>query len=246
MITELVAASLLSILSIHDVRKRELPEKLTLLSLLIVLTLRILEGLDLNNKAILPLKAYMIFDVIIVMALSILAHIGSLGWGDVIASIIIVLASPYPTCHVRFLPPILVTIVFYIIIIIIYSLALAIYNITMKKHQIAKLPLKYRLIYMFIAKPIKVKDIINGKLKWWYPLSLCGEYKLTFNIYLNPDDVYRDVKKAISKGCIKPNDEIWATYGIPAIPLLTASYVLSLLLGDTILLKLIFPHLLAG
>ena len=171
--------------------------------------------------------------------LALLAFMGALGWGDVVVASMIAAASPAPAYNAKLFPPLLAAIMYYVAIIVVGSLALAAVNITRNRRQLSSLPPKYRIAYMFLARPVKARDILEGRVNWWYPLALCGKYKLSFNIYLNPEDVRREVARAISKGCLKPGDTVWVTYGVPAVPLLTISYVLALALGDTLLLKLL-------
>ena len=135
--------------------------------------------------------------------------------------------------------------IYYTLTIMFAAIANAIYNLAFHRRYLAKLPLRYRIIYAFIARPVRVSDYIRGKVRWWYPLSLCGRHKMSFNIYLNPPDVKATVLKALSKGCISKDDIVWSTYGIPAVPLLTIAYMLALSLGDEILLKPLL-HTLSG
>jgi preflagellin peptidase FlaK len=236
MITEIVAASILTALSVYDIRRRELPEKPTLLSLALIVALRLVEGIGFEERL---LKAYIALDIIVLLMLAALALIGYLGWGDVVVSAIIAAASPLPAYRVILFPPILVVIAYYIVMVLLGSLSLAIINVAKNRKLLSTLPPRYRILYTFLARPVKASEIVRGRVKWWYPLTLCGEYRLHFNIYLNPDDVRREVARAISKNCLKPNDYVWVTYGVPAVPLLAAAYILTLALGDTLLLKLL-------
>lgn len=235
MITEILAVPTLAILSIYDLRTREIPAKAALAGAALVAASRIVEGV--NYHGIIPLKIYAAIDLTVISLLALTAFIGALGWGDVVAAVIVAIASPFPPRNSILFPAVLLTIAYYVLIMILFSIGLAAYNLAVNRKELRKLPPKYRLVYVLIARPIAVKDFLKGRARWWYPLHLCGKYRISFNIYLNPEDVEEQVRKALAKGCVRRGEKLWSTYGIPALPLLTIAYTLSLLLGDKPLLK---------
>jgi len=235
-----VAAAGLWLLSLQDIRSRELSEKHVAA---IALTTAVASTLAAPwSISPLPLQVYLVVNMVLLAAVSLTAFLGLLGWGDVAALAIMLIASPTVPNNSSILPTLLVVLAYYIVLMFAYMLA----NLVINLYRARELPKAStrakKLLYMLIARPVEAEKLARNP-GWWYPLSLCGEEKLSFNIYMNPPDVAKAVRKAIRRGCVKPDEKIWATYGIPAIPLLAASYTLALIAGDKPITALLGIHI---
>lgn len=238
MYAEIVAILVLTALSIHDVKTRELPDKLVYASLAIIVFLRIAEYWVVGFNTILPLWFYIVVDIVLLGMTAVIAWLGYFGWGDVAVLALITVASPIAEGQCIIMPPLLMVIIYYVLLTMILMVANMLVNITAHRRDLARLPAKYRLIYAFIARPIRARKLSQNP-GWWYPLNLCGKYSVRFNIYVDPPDIAKEVSLAIQRGCVKPNDKVWATYGVPGIPLFTVAYILTLILGDGLLLSVL-------
>jgi len=230
LILEIITIAVLAVLSLYDIKARELPRGLVYSSLIILLVARLLSGFQIPSKLVL---VYALFDVVLLAMLAIMAWLKLIGWGDVAALAIIAASTPTPVYSARIMPPLLLVLIYYVIIVGILMVSTAIYNMVFHRSALSQLPPRYRIIYLFIARPLKAEKILK-KPGWWYPLNLCGEYRTTFNIYLDPPDIARQVQQAISKGCVKKDSTIWVTYGLPGLPIITAAYILAILIGDKV------------
>ncbi len=235
----LVAFAGLMLLSIDDIRRREISEKHVAV-LIIILVLVDVAARPWRIRSILPLGVYLALNLVLMAGLSLAALLGMLGWGDVAAAAIMLIATPTVPREGSILPTLMVVLFYYLAIMLAYILYNLARNIVAAREELKKLPsFSRKLLYAMMARPRRVKDIIE-RPGWWYPLSLCGKYSLRFNIYLDPPDIAEMVRKAVKKGCVSPDSMVWVSYGIPAIPLLVAAYGLALLVGDKPLLALLF------
>ena len=228
LILEIITIAVLLTLSLYDIKTRELPQGLVYSSLLLLLVGRLLNRLNMPRELML---VYIVFDLVLLAVMAAMAGLRLIGWGDVAALAIITVASPTPSYAARIMPPLLLVLIYYVIIVGLVMVFTAIYNIVFHRDELSKLPGRYKVIYLFIARPIKVQRIINNP-GWWYPLNLCRAYKTTFNIYLDPPDIVRQVRQALNKGCIKKDSTVWVTYGLPGLPIITFAYILALTIGD--------------
>ncbi len=228
LILEIITVVVLIVLSLYDIKTRELPRGLVYSSLLLLFVGRILYGLGMPHRFLL---IYVIFDSILLAMMALMARLGLIGWGDVAALAIITVSSPTPSYAAHIMPPLLLVLIYYVLVVGVIMVSTAIYNTIFHREALSKLPNRYKVIYLFIARPMKAQKILK-KPGWWYPLNLCGEYKTSFNIYLDPPDIVKQVKQALNKGCIKEDSIIWVTYGLPGIPIITLAYILALTIGD--------------
>jgi len=228
LILEIITVAVLIVLSLYDIKTRELPRGLVYSSLLLLLIGRILYGVSVPHRLLL---VYVMFDSILLAMMALMAWLGFIGWGDVAALAIITVSSPTPSYAAHIMPPLLLVLIYYVVIVGIIMVSTAIYNAVLHRDALSKLPGRYKAIYLFIARPMRAQEILK-KPGWWYPLNLCGEYKTSFNIYMDPPDIVKQVKQALNKGCIKKDSIIWVTYGLPGLPIITLAYVLALIIGD--------------
>lgn len=237
MYTELAALLVLAVLSLHDIRARELPPRMVHASLALVAVLRVAEYMLHPPAPPAPLWLYAAVDAIMLAATAAVAALGLLGWGDVAALLIVAVASPLPSASSRIMPPLLPTLLYYVAMGAGAALANFALNLIQSREELRKLPPRYRIAYALLARPVEARKLME-RPGWWYPLNLCGRYSLRFNIYMNPEDVAKELKKALGKGCIKYRDRLWASYAFPGVPMITTAYALALVLGDKPLLAI--------
>ncbi len=228
---------ILLVLSYHDVRRREISYRQAAVLLAVAaLGAAVTHAWTAVPKG-LPIAAYIVSNLILLAGTAAMALLGLLGWGDVVVLAAVFLSAP--TTLGGLLPSLLVVIAYYVAALVVYMIINLLYNLATAREQLAKLPSwRLRIAYALMARPRRARDLAENP-GWWYPLTLCGKYKLTFNLYMDPSDIVHEVRKAIAKGCLKPDEVVWATYGIPAIPLLTAAYAAALIIGDKPLLTLL-------
>jgi len=236
--SQLLALIGLAYLSMEDIRRREISEKHVLLLASIVAVTTLLEK-TWRFASLLPATVYIALNTMLVVGVAVAALLGTLGWGDVAALAIIFISAPTVPRADAALPTLMVVLSYYLLFMLAYVTYNLAANITHARHELKRLPShRLRIIYALIARPKRAREIIE-KPGWWYPLNLCGKYTVRFDLYLNPPDIRRNVRQAMSKGCLGKDEILWVTYGIPAIPLLTLAYAVTLALGDYPLLAIL-------
>ncbi len=235
---ELTALFILALLSVYDIKTRNIPNKIAYIGLVLVFILRLLTYYVYGHPLLQYLKFYVFFSSILVAVLALTAITGIMGWGDVFSFMLIMIAQPLPSFAVELLPPLLVTVMLFSLSIVLLFIIQSIYNLAFNfKHITSLRYIRYKIVYPLIGRPMKIKDILVSK--WWYPLNLCNRYSVRFNIYMDPPDVYRLVKEAVKKGCHSMDDYVWVTYGVPGVAIITLSYLLTLVIGDSLIINLI-------
>ncbi|RUM48017.1 MAG: hypothetical protein DSY37_00855 [Hyperthermus sp.] len=241
MIAEAIALVSLALLSIDDVKRREISEKEYLIALALVVLGKLCDGWlgqDYFTAPSILVPLYVTVNAMLVGFAAIIAWLRILGWGDVAVLALIMAASPAAPRQGMVFPTVLVTLMYYVTLMLTLGLLNALYNLSLNREDLKKLPWRYRVIYAFTAKPVEAEVLVK-KPSWWYPLNICGKYRLSFNIYMEPSDIVNEVRKALKKKCIHNASKIWVSYGIPGIPLLSLAYLASLTLGDKLFLNAI-------
>ncbi len=240
MLAEIVAVAALIAFSVEDLRKREVESTRVALAIALTAGVKVVECIAAKGcvEGLLPAKVYAVIDAVILASNAVIALTGLHGWGDVIAVLLAVIASPGAARPGDVFPVSLTMLFYYITAMLAFALYNVIYNLAKSRSELSKLPPRVRLVYMAIARPMSATKLLHSG-GWWYPLNLCGKYSVRFNIYMDPEDVEREVREAIRRGCLKPEDTVWVSYGVPGIPLLTTAYVAALLIGDRPLLALL-------
>lgn len=235
-LVEAVAALLLAVMGYYDVRQREVSVWHVAVSYAVVAMLHFLMGLNHGGSLVEP---YMLVALNLVLAVvaSVLALLKLWGWGDVAALGLAILASPTTTSNSFVMPTAVLVLLYSSIATIVFMLVNTVRNIVLHRKLLAQLPLRYRIVYTVIAKPVKAGELVE-KNTWLYPLNLCGEYRVTFNIYDNPEDVARRVREAMARKCIDREDYVWATYGYPGIAYMALAYIAAIIAGDKPLIYL--------
>ncbi len=234
MIPEITTAIVLSIAGIYDIKYREIPEEVMYLGLILVLTGFFAEhGWILRSTNLLfnPLEGVFIalsFSAIVIAY--IIYKSGFFGEGDFYGLLLAALSNPFRNGFCIF-PIVYIVMINFALIMIIISLGHAAYNIATNTILRTEIPSKYKFLYLFIARPVKISDYIR-KPGWWYPLGACGKYGTAFDIYSNPEDEVEKLKKLLERGECSQDDVIWVTYGVPAITYMALAYIAGIVLGD--------------
>ena len=232
-LAEAAAVAALLVASVEDMRRREVSERCYAACLAGVVAAKLLDivaGHSLYYGP-LPLSLYIVLDVFMLGAGAVLALLKLYGWGDVAFMLLIAVASPGAPRPGSVLPALLLS--------LLYSgaatAAIAVYNaavnLALHRRLLSRVPPRLRLYYLVAARPVRAEKLA-ARPGWRYPLSLCGRYKTRFDIYKNPEDIAREVRDAIRRGCITPRDYVWTSYGLPGIPLLALGYAAALAAGD--------------
>ncbi len=182
-------------------------------------------------------------------AITLLAMItGLMGGADFLALLTLTLLNPVPTCLYRFtiLPPSLITLAYSVIAMCFLSLSFLIINLAIFRHELARVPWKYRVVYAFTALPLKVSTVL--KTKFWYLLEIPwnGKFRLTFNIEEDPSKHRAKLRELIERNSISQNCRVWCTWGVPHILLYLIGYLLYLIIGDFPLVEFIKSLLFLG
>ncbi len=246
MLAEIAALVTLIVAGVYDLKAREIPEEVMYLGLIAVVT-----GFAADNAhLIVNPNSIPLFDIMFLLLTSIMVAVsyfvyraGFYGEGDYYAMLIIGISNPFRTATCIF-PLIYLVVLYYAFIMLMVSMVNVVLNLINGSIFREKLPLKYRLLYLFVARPMRIKDYIR-KPGWWYPLGYCGNYRSSFDIYKNPEDEIKELMEIVSKG--KCSSEIvWVTYGTPAVAYFAIAYILALLLGDKPVLGLLGLTTLCG
>ena len=240
LLLDIVVPVLLGLASFMDVKSREIDVYVFVAGIVASIPSTIL-SLKLLTSSPLGI-VYLVQDILVVGVVAGFTLLGLKGAADLLAFLVIALAAPTPLKAGGIFTPVFTCFFYYVIISIVPVVALLVYNMARNRREIAQLPMPYKIIYPLIGVPKKARRLLEDP-GWWYPLNLCG-YSVLFDINMDPEDIRKAVREAVEKGCVSPEDKVWCSYGVPALPLILASYILYLLLGSTPLLY--FVKTLAG
>ncbi|MET1102268.1 MAG: A24 family peptidase C-terminal domain-containing protein [Pyrodictiaceae archaeon] len=239
MLAEGTTLAILALASLYDIKYREIPSIVMYIGLLVVVILRVTEYLWSQYLAYnYGLIVYsLVFDAILLAILYILTRTGYFGEADLMAFIMIVSSRPLIGDNTYLLTIGYMTLVYYTMIMLLFMVMNFIHNVLAGVRPSRKLPLRYRIVYLFIARPVRAKDYVK-RPGWWYPLTDCKTYRLNFDLNKNPPEEAKRIAEQIRKGCLREDEYIWVSYGVPAIPVIALAYLLALLTGDKPLLVL--------
>ncbi len=217
--------------SVYDLRERSVPAAL-LLGLLGVEAVLLALDVYLHGAPDLWLLDAAI-DVLTLGVFAGLALLCMVGLGDLVAYAAVVAAWPWGW---RLLPLPLTTLLYYALA----SLTLTAYNVAANlldpraRKALAEEPLGKRLYLLLTARLMPVERILQGS--WWLPLIEEGEKRVVCSVDVEPRDV---VREALEKGVLRRGGYVWATWGIPALPLMLAGLLAAIILGDKPILRLL-------
>ncbi|MCY0868771.1 MAG: prepilin peptidase [Desulfurococcus sp.] len=238
------ALTFLTVFSVQDYRRREVSDNLVYLfiggSVVFLAFTVLVEGLN---------PYYTAFSAIVPAVFALMHAAGSMGEGDVlvVAALTMLYPNPSPTgLQTRsLLPPIYSITMYSALSVVVLSLLHGFYTTVRYSELLKNIPLKYRLVYPFIAKPMTIGDFVNSD--FYYPLVLLqaggrgveAVYRLHYDIREDLNAHKETLRELVEKNLVSRDTYIWVSYGIPfMIPLLVGTLTF-MLLGDTVLLALL-------
>ena len=218
------------ILSIFDIKTREIDPKLWIFIIPIFAFLSVMD-IEFNSISISIIKQYVIGIIVDSIIAFAFYFFGLFGGADMFALIALSIAVP-----------IVGFVIIYQLLLIVYSgiiglliiLLFLLLNIAKKNWE--KLPSNIgvfkKIALMSMAIPVPIKEL--DRYKFFYPLTIynCKDnqkhviIRLSFDIEEDYSQHIREIKKLLEIGCINDNEYIWITYGIPFLVNLTISYIL--------------------
>ncbi len=230
--------ALLIVASYYDIREREVPSKLMYITVIVAVLSSTMQSVFEGYASIHILVYAWTVNIIILLSTALLVRLGMLGSGDLVALVAVAAATATKPLNSSCVFPLLFASFTYAVAgQALLALGILVYNLVKVKH-LSKLPIRLRLVYMFTAIPVKAEKAVAMK-GWWYPLTFCNKMLIGFNVNADPDQLRRMLEKDIEKGCIRPDDIVWVSYGLPALPFIAAGVAASLIVGDKPLLALV-------
>jgi len=225
----------LSIATFKDIKSREIDLWVWLIptpAILINLYILVISKLSMSFRLITVLLSLLPALITFFLAL-----LNLMGGADFLAFLVLGLAN-VNLLFFKTIPIALLVFVITAILMIVYPLRYFFSNIFRWRNELSKLniPTLKKVAMAFIGRPVKVKEYFN--MKFHYPLTLyevvndrlmCN-VRLNFKIDEEPEEHIRKLKELINNGFINEETIIWVTYGIPTIPIILVSYVISLIL----------------
>lgn len=233
-VSKIVAIMLLSYLSFEDIKHREVPMWPFLVAIVTCGSLALIG----SKPSELGLMLSVMENIFVVVLLLVVVLLRLKGLGDLLAFIVITFSSPFLGGRFCVFTPSFTTLLYYILLFL--GLAIGNFAYVIVKHfdEVSLLHGYEKIVFPLIARPIPVKDLIEGRKKWWFPIKICGKRNLFFNVNVEPEDIIDEIRSAVKRKCVSLTDNIWAAYGYPALPLITIAYVIALLTGDKLLVDL--------
>ncbi|MEM4487778.1 MAG: A24 family peptidase C-terminal domain-containing protein [Desulfurococcaceae archaeon] len=247
-----LSIAILFVLGIQDLKSRELSETIVYLFLCCSLIGFIVSTFILGSMQPILRLAYATISLLVTIGVFLtLYKLNLIGDGDLYISTSLGLMFPYPITYratlVRtgILPPSLIIVLYASMLGIIFSAINAVIVISRHKESLDAMPTKIKMIIPFIAKPVKLIDYLEGKVKHCHPIQVfkvvngkvISEYKFLIDIN---QDINEEVKDLINKGSLSPNIYLWVTPGLPYVFHLLLGLIMLFILGDSPVLLLIF------
>ena len=238
-----VALAALVAASIYDLRSREVPLWLVVTGYVAAAAVHGVE-VYLAGAEPLPILVYATaVNAVVIVAVYALVRIGYMGEGD-LAAYGLVWAStalkPMAGCCV--FPLLFTSLTYSVALQVSLALAILVYNLALHRRELSVLPIRLRLLYSFTAVPVRASKAVSME-GWWYPLTLCRKRVSAFDVREDAWKLREELRRDIESGCIKPDDTVWVSYGIPAVPFIAAGLALAILVHDRLIL---LPLRLAG
>ncbi|MEM0470542.1 MAG: A24 family peptidase C-terminal domain-containing protein [Desulfurococcaceae archaeon] len=247
-----VAATLLAlgVLSIEDLRTRELSARIVHAYLAVTTALFIVSFIT-GSGSFTLLVVYAAFSLLVSAGLfTSLYKLGLVGDGDVYVAIALGLALFYPSIY-RFtlplegmLPPSLVAIFYAALTSMFLMLVNAVRVLAKYRGVLSALSTKYKIILPFVSRPVKLREYLNGVLKHHFPVqefTVSGtEVLVRYRLLARIDEDQASVlRKLVDQGVLSEETYIWVSPGIPFIFHLFLGVLLLLVLGDVPLVHLL-------
>ena len=249
----LLASITLLYASYLDVKTREIPPKLWLVSSMLAIPATIYEAYVFATHGFLD---YVILSIVssavIVAALAAMMMKSLIGGADVLALAFLTVDMPWYPFSLgakAFVPIPLLTLFYATVIAALWIPFKVISNLSKEEfrshaRELGVGGLKF-LRLAASAKAVKISDYM--KMKFWYPLEVLeernGRIKVTLRNTFSIDEEYQEhqekIKRLVEKGLVSQDRLIFVTYGVPFLVYITLGFFLSLLVGD-IPLRLLF------
>jgi len=246
-IKALYSVVFLLVFSIQDYRAREISDSLVYLFTGGSVCLFLL-GIYYNGV---PPLLYLVTSSIVPLLFLALYFTGLMGEGDVYVVAALTLLYPSPPGLTLYgapvLPPMLTITLYSTLLIVVITVAYGFYTIARYHGLLRDIPPRYRFIYPFIARPMRLRDFFEAR--FYYPLTIPellgdGSVRITYRLHYDVEDEepgrYREVfKSLVEKGLASVDTYIWVSYGIPYIIPLFIGLVLYIMLGDSLVVSLL-------
>jgi len=238
----IISLLFLTVLGFEDLKTRELESKIVYLYLSISLILYTLTLITSAN--IIEYLVYTALTLVVTPGVFyILYKYGLVGDGDVYVSLALGLSLHHFTVYNATLvgygvmPPALVAILYASLTALLWSFTQGLFNILRYRSLLRQLPLKYRAIISFLAKPVKAGEFSeNPKYKHYYPLQV---FKYTeqgireyYNLLRLDDTTRQSVIELVKRGVIPRDHILWITPGLPYVFYMLIGVITLLLIGD--------------
>jgi len=233
-VSKIVAISTLLYLSFEDVKRREVSVQPFLIAITVCSLIAFIDSKPSEFKLMLSV----VENVLVIIPLLILVLMKLKGLGDLLAFLVVMTSSPFLGDGFCVFTPSFTTLFYYVLLFLVAAIGNLLYVLVKYHNEVSMLHGYEKIIFPFIARPILVKDLIEGRKRWWFPIKICGKRSLFINVNVEHEDIIREVKSAIERGCIHLTSRVWAVYGFPAIPLITSAYIIALAIGDKLLVEL--------
>ncbi len=232
----------LAILGFEDLKTRELESRIVYLYLSLSLVLYALTLITSTN-----IIEYLVYTALTLLVTPgvfyILYKYRLIGDGDVYVSLSLGLLLHHPTVYSATLvgygvmPPALVAVLYASLIALLWSILQGLSNILRYRSLLRQLPLKYRAIILFLARPIKAGEFSeNPKYRHYYPLQM---FKYTeqgireyYNLLKLDDTTRQNIVELVEKGVIPRDCILWITPGLPYVFYMLIGVLILLLVGD--------------
>lgn len=235
----------LLVFSIQDYRRREISD-----NLVYVFTGGSIVFCSLTIYMYKPPPLYLAFSFMVPALFIAMYLAGLMGEGDVYVVFSLALLYPVPPHSSllpgSLLPPSLSITVYSTLSIVLVSLLYGVYTLIRYRSLLKEVPLKYRFIYPFIAKPMRLNEYLATE--FYYPLTLIElkdngvktTYRLHYDVEEEDPRAYREMFKRLIESDVVPDTTyVWVSYGIPYIIPLFLGTIIFLLVGDAPILRLL-------
>ena len=232
--SKIVAIIILSYLSFEDIKHREVPMWPFLIAIVACGSLALMG----SKPSGLGLTLSIIENVFVIVLLLVVILLGLKGLGDLLAFIVVTVSSPFLGGSFCVFTLSFTTLLYYMFLFLGLAIGNFVYVVVKHLDKVSLLHGYEKIVFPLIARPIPVKDLIEGKRRWWFPIKICGKRNLFFDVNIEPENIVNEIRDAVKRKCISLTDSVWAAYGYPALPLITIAYVIALLVGDKLLVEL--------
>lgn len=247
----------LTIFSYYDIKYRDIPDKYVWISLYISVVLFCISIFFYFNMYIEYLViGYVLLSILLGTGLFTTMYLyGLIGKADVFIVSEIALLFPFIDVYELViyrskidlnLPPILPIILYSTLLSLFIALFRTLFVSIKYRDTIPKeLSLYKKILLVLIGRPMRVNEFLETK--HYYPLTLLEihngvlvkKYRFVFNVEEEDYSIYQnEYREMIRSGYLSSSEVIWVTYGIPFLVPLLLGFIVFIIIGDYLLLKL--------